>query len=171
MSTLFPVSSTGHDHFNVARWFQAIDLCWSVSEGAALDRRRTTRVCLDEITGCPYIAVEHNDQPHQHVHVVINRIRPDGSLVKKQRGDHFLSMRVCARIEKEHDLVQRVDWSKAADIRPYRQRELNQAARHGEIPERMVLRQVSCRQRRRDGPDQPGGSGKRPASSPSQRLD
>ena len=70
--------------------------------------------------GCQYVAVEHNDRHHQHLHLVISRVRPDGSLVRDRLGDYFEAMRVCRQLETEFGLRQ---------VLPEQGRGLHQATR------------------------------------------
>lgn len=53
---------------------------------------------------CYYLAVEHRDRPHQHVHLVISRIRTDGSLVPWQYRDWARGHEVARAIERDFGL-------------------------------------------------------------------
>lgn len=52
----------------------------------------------------PWIAVRHNDQPHQHVHLVVSRIAIDGSLAREQRRDFLKNKEVCRGLEQDFGL-------------------------------------------------------------------
>lgn len=52
----------------------------------------------------PWVAVRHNDQPHQHVHLVVSRIGIDGSLVREQHRDFLKNKEVCRSLERDFNL-------------------------------------------------------------------
>ena len=54
--------------------------------------------------GCAFVAVEHNDRQHQHVHLVVSRVRSDSSLAREQLGDFQKAMAVCRQLEREFGL-------------------------------------------------------------------
>ena len=57
-----------------------------------------------KLTDSQFLAIEHNDTPHPHIHLVFNRVQEGG----KSISDKFISkssMRVCKRIEKEFGLT------------------------------------------------------------------
>ncbi len=59
-----------------------------------------------------YIAIEHNDTKHPHIHLVFNRINEDGKTIK----DNFIainSKRVCQQLTKEFGLTAAVEKTKS----------------------------------------------------------
>lgn len=59
-----------------------------------------------------YIAIEHNDTKHPHIHLVFNRINEDGKTIK----DNFIainSKKVCQQITKEFGLTAAVEKTKS----------------------------------------------------------
>lgn len=51
-----------------------------------------------------WVAIEHKDRPHQHVHIVVSRIRLDGSLVPQQWRDFVKNHEVCQQLERDYRL-------------------------------------------------------------------
>lgn len=51
-----------------------------------------------------WVAIEHRDRPHQHVHLVVSRIRLDGSLVRQPWRDFSRNKEVCTQLERDYHL-------------------------------------------------------------------
>ena len=76
--------------------------------------RRLSPFELDEIArrfmkeigyeGAQYVAVEHKDRDHQHLHIVASRIRPDRTLVRYEYRDWEKGMEVLRQIERDYGL-------------------------------------------------------------------
>ena len=86
--------------------------------------------------GCYYVVVEHRDREHQHAHLVVSRLRSDGSLAREQLGDFHRAMDVCRQLEREFGL-RRLESShgRAQASRD----EFHHAARTGQANERVRL--------------------------------
>jgi len=53
---------------------------------------------------CPWVAFEHTDTEHQHIHLAISRIRADGKVIP-DAGDFRRAQAVCRRLEKIYGLT------------------------------------------------------------------
>lgn len=51
-----------------------------------------------------WVAIEHRDRPHQHVHLVISRVRLDGTLVRQEWRDFRRNKDVCQELERDYRL-------------------------------------------------------------------
>jgi hypothetical protein len=51
-----------------------------------------------------YVVVRHHDKGHQHCHVLLNRIRTDGTLVPQQYREYLRSKEACRALEREFGL-------------------------------------------------------------------
>lgn len=91
--------------------------------------------------GCYYAVVEHRDRPHQHVHLVISRVRSDGSLAREQLGDFHRAMEVCRQIEREFGL-RRLEPRRGRGTSQASRAEYEQAARTFQRSERSRLLQL-----------------------------
>ncbi len=52
----------------------------------------------------PYVVVRHRDSDHQHCHILLNRIRTDGTLVPQQYREYLRSKETCRALEREFGL-------------------------------------------------------------------
>jgi relaxase-like protein len=85
-----------------------------------------------------YVAVEHRDRGHQHVHLVVSRVRLDGSLVREELGDFYKAMEVCRHIEREHGLRQ-VLAQDVSGLHQATKNEFRESMRRARPSERMQL--------------------------------
>jgi hypothetical protein len=53
-----------------------------------------------------YLVVRHRDKEHQHCHVLLNRIRTDGSVVPQPYREYLRSKEACRALEREFGLRQ-----------------------------------------------------------------
>ena len=51
-----------------------------------------------------WVAIEHRDRPHQHVHLVVSRVRLDGTLVRQEWRDFRRNKDVCQELERDYGL-------------------------------------------------------------------
>lgn len=51
-----------------------------------------------------FLAVAHHDRPHEHCHLVWNRVGIDGSLIRDQLGDGAIVQQVCRNLEARFGL-------------------------------------------------------------------
>ncbi|EAZ88086.1 relaxase/mobilization nuclease domain-containing protein [Crocosphaera chwakensis] len=77
----------------------------SVEIGQRLNKtqwKKVIRAYLKEMgfANCQYVAVRHSDQPHDHVHIVANRVTRDGQLVSDS-WDYLKSQAVVRRLEQK----------------------------------------------------------------------
>ncbi len=77
----------------------------SVEIGQKLNKtqwKKVIRAYLKEMgfANCQYVAVRHCDQPHDHVHIVANRVTRDGQLVSDS-WDYLKSQAVVRRLEQK----------------------------------------------------------------------
>lgn len=56
------------------------------------------------LTNCPFVAVEHREKPHQHLHVIFSRIDFDGKLART-KFDRLEARRWARRIETKYNLT------------------------------------------------------------------
>jgi hypothetical protein len=129
-------SMAGRDTSELAREFAAtrhlrpdvekpvVHVSLSFDPGAArrpgdrrLDREELARISAEYLRRMGYdpervqwVAIEHKDRPHQHVHIVVSRIRLDGTLVPQQWRDFVKNHEVCQQLERDYRLraVERV---------------------------------------------------------------
>jgi len=69
-----------------------------------------------EFEHCAFIAVQHHDQPHEHVHIVASRISPTGKVVDDSY-ERMRSNQIIAEIEKLHGMI-RTNHHSSHDNRP-----------------------------------------------------
>jgi Relaxase/Mobilisation nuclease domain len=68
---------------------------------------------------CPYTIVQHNDRPHQHLHLLAGRVRADGSCVSVA-FDYSRSERILRSLEKKYQLPSpATKFEKLAKYRPF----------------------------------------------------
>jgi hypothetical protein len=51
-----------------------------------------------------YVVIRHHDRDHQHCHVLLNRIRTDGTVVPQQYREYLRSKEACRALEREFGL-------------------------------------------------------------------
>ncbi len=51
-----------------------------------------------------YVVVRHHDKGHQHCHILLNRIRTDGTLVPQQYREYLRSKETCRALERDFGL-------------------------------------------------------------------
>lgn len=87
-----------------------------------------------------YLVSRHTDTKHPHIHILVNRIRLDGSVVSDSH-DYKRQEAVMRKLEKEFGLVQ-VKNSKEAEKSSPKKGELEQAIRRQEPSVRMLLQEI-----------------------------
>lgn len=99
---------------------------------------------LDYLTGMgfddnQYIMYRHDDQSHQHIHIVANRVKLSGALVSDSK-DYERSERLVRKLEKKYGLSELPDATlerRAA----LTQKEIEKAIRTGSAPIKSILQQ------------------------------
>lgn len=97
-----------------------------------------------------YIIVEHRDRPHQHLHIVANRVRRDKTLVRYQYRDWEADMAVLRQIERDYGL-RPVEREVARGQKQPTPGEYRVEAEHGVVTDRSTLQRV-VRDAWADGP-------------------
>lgn len=76
-----------------------------------LQRQELARLAADYLKRMGYdpdrvqwVAIEHRDRPHQHVHLVVSRVRLDGGLVRQEWRDFRRNKDVCQQLERDYGL-------------------------------------------------------------------
>lgn len=87
-----------------------------------------------------YLISRHTDTKHPHIHILVNRIRLDGSVVSDSH-DYKRQEAVMRRLEKEFGLMQ-VKNSREAERSSPKKGELEQAIRRQEPSVRMLLQEI-----------------------------
>lgn len=87
-----------------------------------------------------YIVSRHTDTKHPHIHILVNRIRLDGSVVSDSH-DYRRQEAVMRKLEKEFGLMQ-VKNSKEVEKSSPKKGELEQAIRRQEPSVRMLLQEI-----------------------------
>ncbi len=87
-----------------------------------------------------YIVSRHTDTKHPHIHILVNRIRLDGSVVSDSH-DYKRQEAVMRKLEKEYGLIQ-VKNSKDVEKSSPKKGELEQAIRRREPSVRMLLQEI-----------------------------
>lgn len=87
-----------------------------------------------------YIVSRHTDTKHPHIHILVNRIRLDGSVVSDSH-DYKRQEAVMRKLEKEFGLIQ-VKNSKEVKKSSPKKGELEQAIRRQEPSVRMMLQEI-----------------------------
>lgn len=87
-----------------------------------------------------YLVSRHTDTKHPHIHILVNRIRLDGSVVSDSH-DYKRQEAVMRKLEKEFGLVQ-VKNSKEVEKSSPKKGELEQAIRRQEPSVRMLLQEI-----------------------------
>lgn len=87
-----------------------------------------------------YLVSRHTDTKHPHIHILVNRIRLDGSVVSDSH-DYKRQKAVMRKLEKEFGLMQ-VKNSREAERSSPKKGELEQAIRRQEPSVRMLLQEI-----------------------------
>jgi len=69
-----------------------------------------------------FIAFVHIEKAHKHVHILLNRVRPDGSLI----NDSFISKKAQAAA---HKVALQLGWTSAKEIKESKERERKEATK------------------------------------------
>jgi hypothetical protein len=76
-----------------------------------LRREELARLATDYLNRMGYdpervqwVAIEHRDRPHQHVHLVVSRVQMDGTLVRQEWRDFRRNKDVCQQLERDYGL-------------------------------------------------------------------
>jgi hypothetical protein len=88
-----------------------------------------------------WIAVEHRDRDHQHLHIIASRIQPDGTLIRYQYRDWERAMDVLRGIERDYGL-RGVERDRERGSRNPRREEYRLAMEHGKASERLQLQSL-----------------------------
>lgn len=99
-----------------------------------------TWLCDMGFTDNQYIVSRHTDTKHPHIHILVNRIRLDGSVVSDSH-DYKRQEAVMRKLEKEFGLMQ-VKNSKEVEKSSPKKGELEQAIRKHEPSVRMLLQEI-----------------------------
>src|SRR5262249_59654302 len=51
-----------------------------------------------------YVVVRHHDKDHQHCHILLNRVRTDGTLVPQQYREYLRNKETCRALERDFGL-------------------------------------------------------------------
>ncbi len=99
-----------------------------------------TWLCDMGFTDNQYLVSRHTDTKHPHIHILVNRIRLDGSVVSDSH-DYKRQETVMRKLEKEFGLMQ-VKNSKEVEKSSLKKGELEQAIRRQEPSVRMLLQEI-----------------------------
>jgi hypothetical protein len=91
------------------------------------------------LENCQFVITRHTDTDHEHIHILANRIRFDGTVVSDS-NDYKRQERLMRELEREYALAP-VGASKDADHKAVKAGEIEKAMRLGERPPRLVLQQ------------------------------
>lgn len=84
-----------------------------------------------------WIAIRHTDKPHDHVHIVVNRIGLDGRIWNNGM-DAYRAKKSMRALEREFGVRVCVDEGKYPNLK---KNEMEQAKRSGEIPPKLIMAQ------------------------------
>lgn len=84
-----------------------------------------------------YIIYRHNDQSHQHIHIVANRVKLSGALVSDSK-DYERSERLVRRLEKKYGLSELPDMTLDGEA-ALTQKEIEKSIRTGNPPIKSML--------------------------------
>jgi len=84
-----------------------------------------------------YIIYRHNDQKHQHIHIIANRVSYSGKVVSDAK-DLFRSKNILRKLEVDYKLTQ-LDGTIVKKESPISQKEIEKALRTGNAPIRYIL--------------------------------
>lgn len=84
-----------------------------------------------------YIIFRHNDQSHQHIHIVANRVKLSGALVSDSK-DYERSERLVRKLEKKYGLSELPDMTVDREA-ALTQKEIEKSVRTGNPPIRSML--------------------------------
>lgn len=95
-----------------------------------------------------WVAIKHNLHDGEHIHIVANRVQPDGSIYLG-KNDNFRSTRIIAGLEKKYGLTitQSADYDEQGSVvMPEKsnptKNEIDKSMRTGKAPERSLLQSV-----------------------------
>lgn len=115
----------------------------------------TAHAYLDHMgfTDCQFVAVRHHDTDHDHIHIIANRVRPDGSVVSDS-NDFKRQEAIMRQLEQRFDLSP-VQNSEKAQRRALSKREIEFSLRTGKAPVKQRLQMLidSVVQSTRDLPE------------------
>lgn len=131
----------------------------SLPPGERLDSERWATVAEDFLArmdfppDTPWIAVQHRDTPHDHIHIIASRISLSGG-IWYGRWEVRKALQACQALERAHGLAITPGWD---DLDPLRHRknpsksEIERCLRTGEAPARLALQGI-IDQALEDGP-------------------
>jgi hypothetical protein len=90
---------------------KTLQIFLSFHESDKPDKARLQSLARDYMKGMgwekqPYVVYRHQDAPHEHVHIVTSRIRPDGSGIDVSRRLYEQSARLSRELEQRYGLYQ-----------------------------------------------------------------
>lgn len=91
-------------------------------------------------TNNQYVMARHTDADHEHIHILVNRITPDGKLVSDSK-DYQRQEQIMRQLEKEYGLTP-VTPSKDSMRRSHTKGEMEYALRTGKPSAKMVLQKM-----------------------------
>lgn len=97
-------------------------------------------VCDMGFGACQYVVAKHTDAPHPHIHIIINRVALDGTLVSDSK-DYQRQERIMRHLEKEYGLKP-VSPSRESQRRRATKGELERALRTGTPSTKMLLQKM-----------------------------
>ena len=130
---------------NLNRYVYHTSLNFSKEEQVELSNEKLLDIAKDYLaangfTDNQYFIFRHYDADHPHLHLLVNRIKFDGSVVSDS-NNYKKSEEILRSIELQYNLVQ-VSRSKDSGIRAPTKNELEKSLRTGNPSDKMVLQEL-----------------------------
>ena len=89
-----------------------------------------------------YVVIKHNNSDGEHIHIVANRVLPDGT-IHNSSHESMKSTRIISKIEKKHGLTITKSFDDDAGmIAKPKKNEIEKAIRTGQSPTRLLIQRV-----------------------------
>lgn len=89
-----------------------------------------------------YVVIKHNNSDGEHIHIVANRVLPDGT-IHNSSHESMKSTRIISKIEKKHGLTITKSFDDDAGmIAKPKKNEIEKAIRTGQAPTRLLIQRV-----------------------------
>lgn len=120
----------------------------SLAPGEQISPEKWNEVCVQFLDKMkidsdltPWVAVQHSDKDHQHVHLVVSRIQSDGQIWKDSK-EVYRAIETTQELEKEFGLKQTKGFEARAEAKTLSRGEMGMFERTGELPPKIHIQQA-----------------------------
>lgn len=144
LSSEFAVTTSMRPEIQKPVWHCSL----SLAHGEQITPEKWNEVCvkfLDKMkidsNLTPWVAVQHSDKEHQHVHLVVSRIQSDGQIWKDSK-EVYRAIEATQELEKEFGLKQTKGFEARAEAKTLSRGEMGMFERTGELPPKIHIQQA-----------------------------